>query len=206
MKKIVFILLVMTTTLFFLSNSQTNNYSYYKDRSIKTVEVVDSQLMDQILLVTEGDSVVEKMSNVFNYRTDFKKARHKKHKFEIFVSKRHLLPESYISKNDSIYEDFLTEELKDVIFTDTLTQVILTVDNQTCCVYETLYKGRQFYFNANYSLGDKPVFKIVKRRNRTTDSTKILEIKYPDIMIPFIYYNNRLYIEPDSYQWDAMYE
>lgn len=172
MRKIVIVLHMLVATAILFGYSQTNNYKNDYDFSIKTVEVVDSQLMDQILLVTEGDSVVNKMSNVFKYRIDFKKARRQNKKFVIFVSKRHRLPECYRSKNDSIYDDFLAEELKNIIFSDSLIHIGLMVGDQTSSMYETLYKGRQFYFFDMDSIENKPIFKIIKRRNATSDSKK----------------------------------
>ena len=167
--------------------------------SVQTVEIVDSQLMDQILLVTESDSVLHLIQKYFCSWFDFKEFGQNKTKIEIFIHKRHFFKRG---SRDTIFRNLITEELRDIIDTDTLIHVVLSTSEQTLLDYETIYKGRHFYFFDTFNIDHKPIFRLTnKRRIAIIDSKKLLKRLNCDMVIPFIYYNNRLYVEPDSLQW-----
>ena len=137
--------------------------------SIRTVEVIDSQLMDQILFVTESDSVLKMLHKHFYKGINFHKLGNLKPKIDIYIDKRHLYSRS---SRDTIFEDLLTKELKDVVDTDTLIQVVLNLSELIIFDYETTYKGKHFFFDDIYKIDNKPIFKLTKKHRKFTENSK----------------------------------
>lgn len=211
MKKILYTtIVVMITIIAYASSPKDPIISDPRDIVVRDVEIVDSQLMDQILLHVTSDSVREIFKRYFSEYIDFSEVndfseyQNWPNGIIIYTGKR-IYHESVVDL--PTIDDIIEDELREVVMNDTLNKVVIRFSTYISPEYKTQYLGKVFYFSENCSIDNKPIFNLKPTQKTITidDDEYFLHI-YEGPWIPLIYHNGRLFIDPAKVQWYATTE
>lgn len=205
MKKL--LIAISIVSIFSLSNSAQKAVNTILNGYITDVVIKDSVLMDELNRFVTNDSIEEIIRSHFIKNFSFAPYFDNNSVF-VMLGKRHL---SNIECNEFVvFDDLLDSTLINVINQDSLIHIVLNLTESQYQSYRTIYKGKKYYFHkfGDNSLNGKNLFAVTKKRHSIQYDTRdvIWNSVMSDLYIPLIYYNNNLYIEPDSLQWFFMRE
>lgn len=197
--------LLLLIALIFVGNQFLNSQNLDKQEHYiyaKSVTIVDSAFMDLVVQTLSSDSIEKLLKNTFSTDTRYRQFL-KSGFLNIEIQERTEL------NSDSLYRGFMNDDIKKIIDNNNnLKQVVISF-NDLCSPlskYVTKYKGHRFFFNSVEQIAGNNLFKTNSRVFKypwdLMNFDRIWQTKY----ILFILYDNKLYIDPDYWQWFALTE
>ncbi len=165
--------------------------------------VADSSFMDELLSFISNDSILHKLRESYMPDLDFYPYFSGQNSIDISVRNRIIYEDIEGLKQQQISNSLLSPEISNVIDNDSLIQVVICLSDFICSKFETVYKNKRIFFDSDsISIDGHPIINV-------TEEKKIIKSNVSDILfgvlynrcIPLIYYNNKLFIDPDSIQW-----
>ncbi|MDE6450621.1 MAG: hypothetical protein K2L41_11210 [Muribaculaceae bacterium] len=205
MKKLFFLIILGCIYLF--ANGIQKTGKRYNTYNVKEVIICDSQFTDTLVSFLSNDSVLETLQKNFIQDLNFRQYFKGPNFLRIYINKRNNLVENNINLPFRVFTDLIDDSLETAMKQDSLLQVVIHLSPCVMDDYGTTYKGWNLYFEERYKMNNQPLFKVTRRRKNFTFSLdRICSGWISNLWIPLIYYNNKLYIEPDSLQWFILRE